>query len=193
MLPFSKFIKNTSYVMLLLSSVFATTQVLAQATANGAGSTSVAGLVAAGDDGDVGTGRKLKAVYKGGMNQVAMTKEPRLDPIFEKCGNIQAAYSNLIPFNNKSNPKSLAKIRSLNTEQLKVISGVYLCVQKEIPALIVDILPLLVRGETELPITSLPFAKSVVEELIRNRVQNVYFAHEPVSPAAAGAVGVQKS
>jgi hypothetical protein len=153
------------------------------ATTNGAGSTSVGIIIAAGDDGDVGTGRKL----------AAMTKEPTLDPIFSKCGNIQAAYSNLIPFNNKSATRSIPKIRSQNAEQLKTISGIYLCVQKEIPTLIVDILPILVRGETELPVTSVPFAKSVVEELVRNNVQNVYFAHQPVNPPVAGAAGVKKS
>jgi hypothetical protein len=140
-----------------------------------AGSTSKAGAIIACDSGHVGTGKTAMFQNQITVTHVALQELGPLEQAFIKQGSIQALYSELHPFTTKSGK---AIHNRENTRVLKKIAEFYISVQKDFPKMVVDILPIIVRGETTVAKRSLLFTTFIAIELRKNGVKNVLLDHK---------------
>jgi hypothetical protein len=151
-------------------------QAQAQAMVNVAGGTSRAGVVVASDDGSVG----IAALPNDAKRHVALNV---YEPAFLQSGPLQPLYSKLIPITSKHGLMRHSRINKANVQVMKQISQTYLKVQSEHGGMVVDVLPILVRGEKRQPdgkgMRSDIFAKFIVQQLINNGVKNVHLNHVP--------------
>jgi hypothetical protein len=151
-------------------------QAQAQAVVNVAGSTTKASVVVASDEGGVSTAMLPNSP----MRQVALNI---YEPAFLQSGPLQPLYSRLIPITGRHGLNRHARINKINAQILKQISQVYLKVQSEHGGMVVDVLPILVRGEKP-PASGKPqrsdvFAQFIAQQLVNNGVKNVRLNHVP--------------
>jgi hypothetical protein len=169
-----------------------TSSAWAQATAavNMAGSTTKAAVIVAANGGTVGTADAGELMQRFVMQRVAMEEGPKFKAL-AASGPLQALYSKLVPFTARGGKPITGFIKRTNTETLEQIATAY----KNVPAsglgaLIVDVLPILVRGEKGFDAkVSLAFATFVAKELVRQGVKNVRLNHVPVGPTTDGQSG----
>ncbi len=159
------------------------TQAQAQAVVNVAGSTTKASVVVASDEGGVSTAM----LRDGTMRPVALNI---FEPAFLQSGPVQPLYSKLIPITSKHGLMRHARVNKINTQILKQISQIYIKVQSEHGTMVVDVLPILVRGEKPpapgKPQRSDVFAKFIAQQLVNNGVKNVRLNHVPLDGGKMG-------
>jgi 4-amino-4-deoxy-L-arabinose transferase-like glycosyltransferase len=156
----------------------------AKTAANMGGSTTQAGVVVAANGGGVSTANAQEMLQHFVMQRVVMDESPLFKALAVN-GPLQALYSELCPFNDSNFQWRANQIKAKNAEILKQIAAAYINAQQNgFPNLIVDILPILVRGEKGFDTkVSLPFATFIATELANNGVNNVRLDHMPVGPA----------
>jgi hypothetical protein len=173
-----------AFVFLLVSSVFG---LGSKGAGNVGGSTNIAAVITYANGGGLSTGDAGNPLQHLVIQRVALEDGPMFKAIAVN-GPLQAFYSELVPFTLKSTKPRTQFIKRKNAVILKQIAAGYTNAQLSgFDNLIIDVLPILVKGEKGFDANiSLPFASFIANELVKNGVKNVRLNHVPLELPNSG-------